>query len=236
MGPRSDTPTSCSAAGKTCRRGAACARSGGPPVLAPIVTGDAYRYSPVRLRRGTRTTRAIGVTTRAASAVGARHGRPHRAEARPRRHVFLRAEHDVGWAAQGPHRTPPPPYAARTRETFRRLQRRPSRWGLARTPPLRTQRPERRVDGGRLRAKRGTPILASIVTRDGYQYSPVRLRRGTRATSAMMRSGHRSPRSLPGGQRWGAARPPDLRRLLRRPHEGATRLITEATTRSHRGR
>jgi PleD family two-component response regulator len=47
----------------------------------------------------------ICVTTWAAPAVGARHGRPHRAEARPSSTVFSRAEHDVGWAARGPHRT-----------------------------------------------------------------------------------------------------------------------------------
>ena len=55
MGPRSDTPTSCSAAGKTCRRGAASARSGGPPVLAPIVNGDGVSTRPFD-RRGVALT------------------------------------------------------------------------------------------------------------------------------------------------------------------------------------
>jgi hypothetical protein len=161
MRPRSDTPASCSAAGKTCRRGAACARSGGPPVLAPIVTGDAYRYSPLRLRRGTRTTRAIGALPtgrrqRWGRGTGARIARRRV----PRQQSFPAPS--TMWA--GPRRGPTEPAAAvrcanerSGRETFRRLGRRPSRWGPARTPPLRAQRPERRVDGEPLAREAGGP-------------------------------------------------------------------------------
>ena len=179
----------------------ACARSGGPPSSPPSSTATVCR-----------SIGAIGERRR--QRWGRGRGRPHRAEARPSSTVFLRAEHDVGWAARGPHRA--------RRRKLRGTSGAAARpfdgcgvaltMGPARTPPLRAQRPERRVDGEPLACEAGAPHPRPIVIRDGVGTHPFDRRRGTRARGALTRTGDRSARSASGGvSGGGAARAPASR-------------------------
>ena len=69
-GPRSDSPTSCSAAQKTCRRGAASARSGAAPSSPP---SPAARRAAAPSTKHPAAARKLGVTQHPFEAPSSRH-------------------------------------------------------------------------------------------------------------------------------------------------------------------